>query len=99
MAENAQRMGELLRAELSKLPKDIVTTVRGKGLLNAIVIRETKGTGRENKKVVVVVNKLTNSTPPRLRRLEGVPPPPEQRTARQAHPRRHHPPGPAPHHQ
>lgn len=43
LAENAQRMGELLRSELSKLPKDIVTTVRGKGLLNAIIIKETKG--------------------------------------------------------
>uniref|UniRef100_A0A3B3VAE1 Ornithine aminotransferase n=1 Tax=Poecilia latipinna TaxID=48699 RepID=A0A3B3VAE1_9TELE len=42
LAENAQRMGELLRTELKKLPKDIVTTVRGKGLLNAIVIKETK---------------------------------------------------------
>ncbi|XP_041671861.1 ornithine aminotransferase, mitochondrial [Cheilinus undulatus] len=42
LAENAQRMGEILRAELRKLPKDIVTTVRGKGLLNAIVIKETK---------------------------------------------------------
>lgn len=44
LAENAQRMGELLRTELRKLPKDIVTTVRGKGLLNAVVIKETKGT-------------------------------------------------------
>lgn len=43
LAENAQRMGERLRSELRKLPKDIVTTVRGKGLLNAIVIKETKG--------------------------------------------------------
>ncbi|KAM6964084.1 ornithine aminotransferase, mitochondrial [Tautogolabrus adspersus] len=42
LAENAQRMGKILRAELRKLPKDIVTTVRGKGLLNAIVIKETK---------------------------------------------------------
>lgn len=42
LAENAQRMGELLRSELNKLPKDIVTTVRGKGLLNAVVIKETK---------------------------------------------------------
>lgn len=44
LAENSQRMGELLRSELRKLPKDIVTTVRGKGLLNAVVIKETKGT-------------------------------------------------------
>lgn len=36
-------MGALLRNELMKLPSDIVTAVRGKGLLNAIVIRETKG--------------------------------------------------------
>ncbi|XP_014305572.2 ornithine aminotransferase, mitochondrial-like [Myotis lucifugus] len=43
LAENADRMGALLRNELMKLPSDIVTAVRGKGLLNAIVIRETKG--------------------------------------------------------
>ncbi|KAH8260923.1 hypothetical protein KR044_000638 [Drosophila immigrans] len=38
LAENAFKMGELLRSELSKLPKDVVSVVRGKGLLNAIVI-------------------------------------------------------------
>lgn len=43
MTENAQKMGEILRSELLKLDKDIVTLVRGKGLLNAIVIKETKG--------------------------------------------------------
>lgn len=43
LAQNAQKMGELLRTELRKLPVDIVTTVRGKGLLNAIIIKETKG--------------------------------------------------------
>lgn len=42
LAENAQRMGEKLRSELRKLPKDFVTTVRGKGLLNAIVIDKRK---------------------------------------------------------
>lgn len=42
LAENAENMGQILRAELSKLPKDIVPVVRGKGLLNAIVIKETK---------------------------------------------------------
>lgn len=36
-------MGILLRSELMKTPSDIVTCVRGKGLLNAIVIRQTKG--------------------------------------------------------
>ncbi len=38
MIENAARMGELLRKELNRLPKEIVNIVRGKGLLNAIVI-------------------------------------------------------------
>jgi len=38
LAENSQNMGNILRRELSKLPKSVVNTVRGKGLLNAIVI-------------------------------------------------------------
>lgn len=38
LAENAFKMGALLRKELSTLPKEIVPVVRGKGLLNAIVI-------------------------------------------------------------
>jgi ornithine--oxo-acid transaminase len=39
MAENAEKLGELFRTELRKqLPEDLVTQVRGKGLLNAIVI-------------------------------------------------------------
>ncbi|XP_076154830.1 ornithine aminotransferase, mitochondrial-like isoform X2 [Alosa pseudoharengus] len=42
LAENSEKMGQLLRTELMKLPNDVVTTVRGKGLLNAIVIKETK---------------------------------------------------------
>lgn len=42
LAENAFKMGELLRSELNKLPKDVVSVVRGKGLLNAIVINSSK---------------------------------------------------------
>ncbi len=38
MAENAERLGALLRAELAKLQSPHVTTIRGKGLLNAVVI-------------------------------------------------------------
>lgn len=38
LAENAERMGRKLRESLSELPKDVVSIVRGKGLLNAIVI-------------------------------------------------------------
>jgi ornithine--oxo-acid transaminase len=39
MAENAAKMGELFRAELQKLHSPFITTIRGKGLLNAIVIK------------------------------------------------------------
>ena len=35
-------MGQIIRAELNSLPNDIVKLVRGKGLLNAIVINESK---------------------------------------------------------
>uniref|UniRef100_A0A673K282 Ornithine aminotransferase n=1 Tax=Sinocyclocheilus rhinocerous TaxID=307959 RepID=A0A673K282_9TELE len=42
LAQNADLMGQILRAELSKLPLEIVSGVRGKGLLNAIIIKETK---------------------------------------------------------
>merc|ERR1712071_336862 len=38
LAENAQRLGELLRGELRQLPSQVVKLVRGKGLLNAVVI-------------------------------------------------------------
>lgn len=40
LAENAQRLGEVLRGELRQLPSEVVKLVRGKGLLNAIVINE-----------------------------------------------------------
>jgi ornithine--oxo-acid transaminase len=42
LAENAFRLGELFRAEMQKLidESDLVTLVRGKGLLNAIVIND-----------------------------------------------------------
>jgi len=39
MAENAEKMGEKLRAGLANLNSPFVTTIRGKGLLNAIVIK------------------------------------------------------------
>ncbi|MBI2270796.1 MAG: ornithine--oxo-acid transaminase [Bacteroidetes bacterium] len=39
LAENAQRLGTLLRKELSEIKSDMITAVRGKGLLNAIVIK------------------------------------------------------------
>jgi ornithine--oxo-acid transaminase len=41
MAENAEAMGKLLRDGLAKLNSPFITTIRGKGLLNAIVIKHT----------------------------------------------------------
>lgn len=42
LAQNAENLGAIFRSDLSQLPKDVVSCVRGKGLLNAIVIN--KGT-------------------------------------------------------
>lgn len=39
MAENAEAMGVLLRSELAALQSPFIATIRGKGLLNAIVIK------------------------------------------------------------
>ena len=39
MAENAEKMGERLRQGLANLNSPFITTIRGKGLLNAIVIK------------------------------------------------------------
>ena len=44
LAENAERLGELFRAEMRKLQSerpDLISLVRGKGLLNAVVIKPT----------------------------------------------------------
>ena len=43
LSENAERLGAILREELSNIKSDRVTLVRGKGLLNAIVIQEKNG--------------------------------------------------------
>jgi len=40
LAENAEKMGILLRKGLESLPKNMVSLVRGKGLLNAIVVHQ-----------------------------------------------------------
>jgi ornithine--oxo-acid transaminase len=44
LAENAEKMGQLFRAEMNKFieTNDLVKLVRGKGLLNAIVINDTE---------------------------------------------------------
>jgi len=45
LAENAMKMGAIFRNELEKLSKEtsLIEAVRGKGLFNAMVIRETEG--------------------------------------------------------
>ncbi len=43
LAERSERLGHLLRKELNAIKSDMITTVRGKGLLNAIVIKPKGG--------------------------------------------------------
>lgn len=43
LAENSAILGEILRTELRAIKSDRITLVRGKGLLNAIVIKEKDG--------------------------------------------------------
>jgi len=43
LAENSERLGQILRKELEAIDSDMITLVRGKGLLNAIVIKPKNG--------------------------------------------------------
>ena len=43
LAERAEKLGKLFRDEIKKIPSDMIKTVRGKGLLNAVVIRPKGG--------------------------------------------------------
>jgi len=43
LSERAEKLGEIFRAELNKIDSPMVELVRGKGLLNAIVIKPTNG--------------------------------------------------------
>ena len=43
LAENAYRLGKIFRREMRAIESDMVTLVRGKGLLNAIVIKPKNG--------------------------------------------------------
>ena len=43
LAENAYRLGEVFRRELRAFDNDMITLVRGRGLLNAIVIKPKNG--------------------------------------------------------
>jgi ornithine--oxo-acid transaminase len=43
LAENAERLGKIFREELTKVKSDMISLVRGKGLLNAVVIKPKNG--------------------------------------------------------
>jgi len=43
LAENAEKMGKIFREELEKIDSDMVELVRGKGLLNAMIIKPKNG--------------------------------------------------------
>jgi len=43
LAENADRLGKIFRAEMNNIKSDMIELVRGKGLLNAVVIKPKGG--------------------------------------------------------
>ena len=43
LSENAERLGKIFREEIAKVKSDMIELVRGKGLLNAIVIKPKNG--------------------------------------------------------
>nr|WP_321410613.1 ornithine--oxo-acid transaminase [uncultured Carboxylicivirga sp.] len=43
LAENAERLGKIFREEISSIQSDMIELVRGKGLLNAVVIKPKNG--------------------------------------------------------
>ncbi len=43
LAENAERLGKIFREEIGKIQSDMIELVRGKGLLNAVVIKPKEG--------------------------------------------------------
>ena len=43
LAENAERLGKIFRDEMKSIKSDMIELVRGKGLLNAVVIRPKNG--------------------------------------------------------
>lgn len=43
LAERAEKLGQVFRAELAKIKSPMIELIRGKGLLNAIVIKPTNG--------------------------------------------------------
>jgi ornithine--oxo-acid transaminase len=43
LAENAEKMGQIFREEMRKIDSPLIETIRGKGLLNAAVIKPHDG--------------------------------------------------------
>ncbi len=43
LAERAEKLGDIFRTKMREIPSDMIELVRGKGLLNAIVIRPKNG--------------------------------------------------------
>ena len=43
LADRAEKMGQIFRAEMNKIGSDMIELVRGKGLLNAVVIKPKNG--------------------------------------------------------
>lgn len=64
LAQNAENLGTIFRSELSQLPQDIISCVRGKGLLNAIVINKGTAGSACLKVHINLTNYLASYFPP-----------------------------------
>jgi ornithine--oxo-acid transaminase len=58
MAENAYRLGKILRSELAKINSPYITNIRGKGLLNGITIKHTDANAAWNLCIQLKANGL-----------------------------------------
>ncbi len=78
LVERADRLGRKFRAGLAALESPVITTIRGKGLLNAVVIDESAARGRTAWDLCMLLKEkgLLVRRPPRPSYLAEPPPPP-----------------------
>lgn len=63
LAENAEAMGKKLRAELKQMPQEVVTDVRGVGLMNAIQVNASKCFFLPFEIKLLILSSQKNTTP------------------------------------
>lgn len=91
MVERAEKLGQIFRAGLSNIKSPLIQTVRGKGLLNAIVIDESKTNGHSAWDLCMLMKEKGLLVRIRLIGVVGI----SLTITGQAHSPEHHPSGPA----